>query len=81
MSNIDYAALPYTKCFVPEEEGGYSCYVKELHGCLSQGETLTEAYENLSNAMSGWIEAAQSQGQEIPLPDSDFWPRAKTQAG
>ena len=77
----DYASLPYTKCFVPEDEGGYSCYVKELHGCLSQGETLMEAYENLTVAMANWIEAARSQRQEIPLPDTDFWPRTKKQAG
>lgn len=69
---IDYASLPYTKCFIPEEEG-YSCYVKELHGCMSQGTTLVSAYRNLDVAMRNWIEAAQSQGQDIPIPDTNFW--------
>jgi predicted RNase H-like HicB family nuclease len=74
MSTTDYATLPYTKCFVPEDNG-YSCYVKELHGCMSQGDTLDEAYRNLGVAMHNWIEAAQLLGQDIPVPNPDFWER------
>jgi antitoxin HicB len=75
--HVDYNSAAYTRCFVPEADGGYSCYAKELHGCMSQGNSLAEAYENLDNAIHNWCQAARSQGQVVPLPDPDFWSRTK----
>jgi predicted RNase H-like HicB family nuclease len=40
----------------------------ELPGCRSDGETPQEALENIYDAISCWIEAAQEMGRSIPQP-------------
>ena len=55
----EYMELPYTIELTPDrdEEGtsGYVAQVRELPGCLSQGETAEEALENVRDAMAGWL--------------------------
>jgi predicted RNase H-like HicB family nuclease len=46
----------------PAEEGGYWAEVPALRGCYSQGETLEEVYENIREAIEGWLEVA---GEEV----------------
>ena len=41
----------FTAIFEEAEEGGYTAYVEELPGAISQGETLDEARENLKEAI------------------------------
>jgi predicted RNase H-like HicB family nuclease len=41
----------FTAVFEPAEEGGYTAFVEELPGAISQGETLDEARENLKEAI------------------------------
>ena len=41
----------FTAVFEPAEEGGYTAFVEELPGAISQGETLEEARENLKEAI------------------------------
>jgi len=43
--------LTLTAVFEEAEEGGYVAYVAELPGANTQGETLEEARENLSEAI------------------------------
>ena len=43
--------LTLTAVFEEAEEGGYIGYVAELPGANTQGETLEEVRENLSEAM------------------------------
>lgn len=43
--------LTLTAIFEEAEEGGYTGYVAELPGANTQGETLDEARENLSEAI------------------------------
>ena len=56
----DYMELPYTR-IVKEmnDESGHYFYGKilELDGCQSTGDTLEELYENLNEAMEGYLEA------------------------
>ncbi|MEH1780691.1 MAG: type II toxin-antitoxin system HicB family antitoxin [Nostoc sp.] len=35
----------------PSDEGGYTVYVPSLPGCISEGETIEEALENIQEAM------------------------------
>lgn len=41
-----------TAVFEPCEEGGFIAYVQEISGINSQGETLEEAKENLTDAVN-----------------------------
>ncbi len=47
----------------PAEEGGYWAEVPALRGCYTQGETLEEVYENIREAIEGWLEVAGEKVQ------------------
>jgi predicted RNase H-like HicB family nuclease len=40
----------------PSEDGGYTVYVPSLPGCLSEGETKTEALANIKEAIELYLE-------------------------
>jgi predicted RNase H-like HicB family nuclease len=42
--------------FEPSEEGGYTVYVPSLPGCVSEGDTLDEARENIREAIALYLE-------------------------
>jgi len=64
----EYLLLPYTRELIPEPEGGWFVRVKELPGCLSQGETAEQALTMIEDAMRGWLEASLESGDPIPEP-------------
>ncbi len=72
MKNVeDYMNLPYNYIVqaINDESGSYFyARVLELDGCQSTGETFEEAYENLKEAMRGWIETKLEAGFDVPLP-------------
>ena len=43
--------MQLTAVFVPAAEGGYSAFVEEIPGAISEGETIEEARENLADAL------------------------------
>jgi len=64
----DYFKLNYPVTLFAEPEGGYSVIIPDLPGCMSQGETLQEAMDNIEEARQLWIETALEYGDPIPLP-------------
>jgi len=64
----DYLALPYTIEMVADTEGGWVVTVKELPGCISQGDSPQEAMDMIMDAMRGWIEVALEDGCPVPEP-------------
>ncbi|MDO8554933.1 MAG: type II toxin-antitoxin system HicB family antitoxin [Candidatus Micrarchaeota archaeon] len=38
-----------------QEEGGYTVYVPELPGCISQGETEKESLSNIQEAINLYL--------------------------
>lgn len=73
MTPEEYLKRPYHWCFVPLFSGsqfnGYYVCIKEFPGCLAEGDTLDEAWDNLHDAALDWIAAALDLGQEIPEPE------------
>jgi predicted RNase H-like HicB family nuclease len=55
MSNIEMTAV-----FEPCGEGGYIAYIQEIPGINSQGETIEEAKENLTEAINLMFEERRS---------------------
>jgi predicted RNase H-like HicB family nuclease len=45
----------------PAEEGGYWAEVPALPGCFTEGETIDEIMVNLKEAISGWLDVANSR--------------------
>lgn len=67
----DYMKLPYNYIIHPvNDESGFYYYARvlEFDGCQSTGETFDEAFENLMEAMEGWIETKLDGGFDIPMP-------------
>ena len=64
----DYLNLNYPITFYPENEGGYTVMIQDLAGCISEGDTLEEAMENILEAKQAWLETAWKYGDNIPLP-------------
>jgi antitoxin HicB len=73
VSPVDqYLDLPYHIRLTPDRDehgkAGYVAEIEELEGCVSQGETPTEAVESVRDAMAGWISVALEDGRDIPEP-------------
>ena len=47
----------FNAVFEETEEGGFTAFVEELPGAISQGETLEEARENLKEAIQLILDA------------------------
>lgn len=62
-----YMKQPYKMEIVPDvEEGGFVASFPELPGCISCGNTMEEAIENIIDAKKAWIEAELEEGRKIP---------------
>lgn len=66
----DYLNLNYPITFYPEEEGGYTVIIQDLPSCMSEGDTLEEAMENILSAKKVWLETAWEYQDEIPFPSN-----------
>lgn len=44
----------------PSEEGGYTVYVPSLPGCVSEGETIDEALQNIREAIMLYLELPEA---------------------
>jgi predicted RNase H-like HicB family nuclease len=65
----DYLNVMYPITLYPDSEAGYVAEIKDLPGCLTQGETLEEVMTNIKEAKELWLETAMEAGDEIPLPN------------
>lgn len=48
--------MEYEICLEASDEGGYTAYVPSLPGCISEGETIQEAMENIREAIRLYLE-------------------------
>ena len=58
-------------CVVIKYSQDDKCYiisVPDLPGCMADGESPNEAYENVKIVMREWMETAQADGRPIPEP-------------
>lgn len=68
----DYLKLPYTRIVTEmNDESGHYFYgrILELDGCQSTGDTVEKMYDNLNEAMEGYIEVKLENNILIPLPE------------
>lgn len=64
--------LTYTVELEPQKEGGYTVTVPALPGCISEGDTLEEALENIKDAVEGYLRVMAKHNRKIPLEFSEF---------
>ena len=58
--------LNYTVLMTPDETGGYVVTCPALPGLVTEGDTLEEAREMAADAIRGYIESLQMDGELIP---------------
>ena len=51
-----------------QDDKCYKISVPDLPGCMADGESPNEAYENAKIVIREWIETAQAAGRTIPEP-------------
>ncbi|MDQ1265455.1 MAG: Type toxin-antitoxin system HicB family antitoxin, partial [Bacteroidota bacterium] len=49
---------------IPCEEGGFTAYIKELRGVISEGETIEEARENVLDALSLMLDTEREESEK-----------------
>ena len=59
---------PYRKTITRTPEGTCIGEVLELPGCMTEGDSDTEALKLLNDAMTEWFKAAIELGRDIPEP-------------
>lgn len=59
--------LTYTVKLEPQKEGGFTVVVPSLPGCISEGDTLKEALENIKDAIEGYLFAMAKHKRKIPI--------------
>lgn len=59
--------LYYPAVFI-EHEDGYTVEFPDLPGCITQGDSLEEAFEMAEDAACGWILTSIEDDDELPKP-------------
>lgn len=68
-NNIDdYKQLPWTRIFKKNKDGSFFAEIKELKGCITEGETIEDANQMLDDALEAWLEIAIEKNIPIPEP-------------
>ena len=57
----------YTAVFT-EKDGKVYARVPDLNGCITTGKNLSDAIEQMADAMAAWLCAAEDEGLPIPEP-------------
>jgi len=50
--------------YEPTDEGGYTVYVPSLPGCISEGDTLEEARDNIREAIELYLDCGDEPAIE-----------------
>jgi len=61
--------LFYPAVFHPEDTG-YSVFVPDIDGCFSQGDTLEEAIDMISDAIGLCLEEFAGRKEDVPQPSN-----------
>lgn len=65
----------YTALFSPIEDGsGYYAKVPDLPRCITTGSSLSDAIEQITDAMNAWLVVAEDEGEPIvpPTPQDEL---------
>lgn len=68
MSVEAYAYPVLVRPLAEDEGGGFLAEAPDLPGCMSDGETPTEAVANVQDAIRCWIAAMREAGRPVPPP-------------
>jgi antitoxin HicB len=58
--------MRYRVVLEQDEDGVFVAEVPLLPGCISQGQTQTEAIENIKEAILAYLESLKAHGEAVP---------------
>ncbi|MBM82938.1 MAG: hypothetical protein CMJ78_20440 [Planctomycetaceae bacterium] len=58
--------MRYRVTIEQDEDGAFCAEVPALPGCISQGQTRSEALDNIKEAIAGYLESFESHGEPVP---------------
>ena len=63
--------MKFTVILAPEGDGGYSVICPAIPGCVSQGDSLTQALANIREAVLLCLEVRKGEGlpRPVEIPD------------
>jgi len=65
--------MKYTVALEQEADGGYVASVPALPGCVSQGDSRSEALANIREAIEVYLEDCRQAGEPVPTEaDKEF---------
>jgi len=63
--------MRYRVLIEQDEDGVYVAEVPALPGCISQGQTRSEAIHNVKEAIAAYLESLKAHGEAVPPPISE----------
>ena len=60
---MERLGLKFKVVLEPADEGGYTVYVPNLPGCISEGDNVEEALKNIKEAIELYLEPVD---EEVP---------------
>ncbi|OGK21584.1 hypothetical protein A3C23_01735 [Candidatus Roizmanbacteria bacterium RIFCSPHIGHO2_02_FULL_37_13b] len=64
--------LKYDVVFEEAEEGGYTAHVPTLPGCISEGDCFEKAKENITEAITAYLESLAKDNADISFSQGNF---------
>jgi len=65
----EYINLPYKIEIIKNTDSTFFASIKELPGCMTEGDTVEEACQMIEDAKKIWLETAIKNRLEIPEPE------------
>ena len=65
---LSYKNYKYN-CYISFQDGEWFGMIASLPGCMSEGNSLQEVWDNLQDAKVAWLFTAAEMGREIPKED------------
>ena len=56
---VEAAEVIFKVILEPSDEGGYTAFVPSLPGCVSEGDTVSEAMDNVREAVELYLEPVE----------------------
>lgn len=72
IANFKLAAMEYLVIYEKAEDGTIWAQIPDLPGCFSSGFTLSEAKQNVRDAIELHLEGLHDEGIPAPLPTISF---------
>ena len=58
--------MMYRVLIEQDEDGVYVAEAPSLPGCISQGQTRSEALDNIKEAIAGYLESLEAHKEPVP---------------